>query len=220
MKLILLGAPGSGKGTQAKFLVEKYPAPQISTGDLLRAAVKSRSSLGLIAKAAMDAGELVSDDLVISIIEERLAEADTQHGFILDGFPRNLPQAQALDAKLNGMNRPLQIAMHIDVDQDILIKRIVGRMTCGNCGAIYNEYFHAPEKTGICDKCCTEDLQSRADDNETTVRNRLQVYNQETQPLIEYYRSQGKLRTIDGAGELEDIHQRMVTIIEAEIIPN
>ena len=170
MRLILLGAPGSGKGTQAKMLVDKYSVPQISTGDLLRAAVKAKSSLGKLAKAAMNAGELVSDDLVISIIEERLMQSDTRRGFILDGFPRNIPQAQALDNKLGWMNKPLQIALHIDVDQDILIKRIVGRMTCGKCGAIYNEYFHAPAKQGVCDNCGARKLQSRADDNETTVR--------------------------------------------------
>ena len=219
MRLILLGAPGSGKGTQAKMLVDKYSVPQISTGDLLRAAVKAKSKLGKIAKAAMDAGELVSDDLVISIIEERLMESDTRRGFILDGFPRNIPQAQALDNKLGWMNKPLQIALHIDVDQEILIKRIVGRMTCGKCGAIYNKYFHAPEKEGVCDNCGAKKMQSRADDNEVTVRNRLEVYNEDTEPLIGYYRAQGKLRTIAGAGELEEIQQHMVDIIEAEINP-
>ena len=219
MRLILLGAPGSGKGTQAKMLVDKYSVPQISTGDLLRAAVKAKSKLGKLAKAAMNSGELVSDDLVISIIEERLMQSDTRRGFILDGFPRNIPQAQALDNKLGWMNKPLQICLHIDVDQDILIKRIVGRMTCGKCGAIYNKYFHAPEKQGVCDNCGAKKLQSRADDNEVTVRNRLEVYNEDTEPLIGYYRAQGKLRTIDGAGELDDIQQRMVDIIEAEINP-
>ncbi len=159
MRLILLGAPGSGKGTQAKMLVDKYSVPQISTGDLLRAAVKANSKLGKMAKAAMEAGELVSDDLVISLIEQRLLQPDTDRGFILDGFPRNLPQAEALDEKLGHMNKPLQIALHIDVDQDILIKRIVGRMTCGKCGAIYNKYFHAPKKQGVCDNCGAKDLQ-------------------------------------------------------------
>ena len=219
MRLILLGAPGSGKGTQAKMLVDKYTAPQISTGDLLRAAVKAKSKLGKLAKAAMNSGELVSDDLVISIIEERLMQSDTRRGFILDGFPRNIPQAQALDNKLGWMNKPLQIALHIDVDQDILIKRIVGRMTCGKCGAIYNKYFHPPKNKMVCDNCGAKKLQSRADDNETTVRNRLEVYNDDTEPLIGYYRAQGKLRTIAGHGELEEIQQRMVDIIEAEINP-
>lgn len=219
MRLLLLGAPGSGKGTQAKMLVDKYTVPQISTGDLLRAAVKAKSKLGKLAKAAMDSGELVSDDLVISIIEERLLLPDTRRGLILDGFPRNIPQAQALDNKLGWMNKPLQIALHIDVDQEILVKRIVGRMTCGKCGAIYNKYFHPPKKKKVCDKCGAKKLQSRADDNEKTVRNRLEVYNDETEPLIGYYKAQGKLRTIAGDGGLEEIQQRMVDIIEAEINP-
>ena len=219
MRLVLLGAPGSGKGTQAKMLVDKYSVPQISTGDLLRAAVKAKSKLGKQAKAAMDSGELVSDELVLSIIEERLMQSDTRRGFILDGFPRNIPQAQSLDNKLSWMNKPMQISLHIDIDHEVLIKRITGRMTCGKCGAIYNKHYNAPEKQGICDNCGAKKLQSRADDNETTVRNRLAVYNDETEPLIAYYKAQGKLRTVAGEGELDEIQQRMVDIIEAEVNP-
>lgn len=219
MRIVLLGAPGSGKGTQAKMLVEKYSAPQISSGDLLRAAVKARTALGKQAKALMNAGQLVPDELVVSIIEQRLMEADARRGFILDGFPRNIPQAQALDNKLSWMAKSLQIALHIDVDQDILVKRITGRITCGKCGAIYNKYFHPPKVKNRCDQCQVDKFQSRADDNEATVLNRLHVYNQETEPLIAYYRAQGKLRTVCGAGELQKIQQDMVDIIEAEINP-
>ena len=219
MRLVLLGAPGSGKGTQAKMLVEKYNIPQISTGDLLRAAVKAKTKLGKQAKAAMDAGQLVSDDLVLSIIEERLMESDTRRGFILDGFPRNIPQAQALDNKLSWMNKPIQIAMHLHVDHDILIKRITGRMICANCGAIFNKYFNPPKKKGVCDACGGTKFPTRADDNEATVKSRLEVYNAETEPLISYYKAQGKLRTVDGEGALDDIQQRMVDIVESEINP-
>ncbi len=219
MRLVLLGAPGSGKGTQAKMLVEKYNIPQISTGDLLRAAVKAKTKLGKQAKAAMDAGELVSDDLVLSIIQERLMESDTRRGFILDGFPRNIPQAQALDNKLSWMNKPIQIAMHLHVDHDILVKRITGRMICAKCGAIFNNYFNPPKKKGVCDNCGGKKFPTRADDNETTVRNRLGVYNEETEPLISYYKAQGKLRTVAGEGALDEIQQRMVDIVESEINP-
>ena len=219
MRLVLLGAPGSGKGTQAKMLVEKYNIPQISTGDLLRAAVKAKTKLGKVAKAAMDAGELVSDDLVLSIIEERLMESDTRRGFILDGFPRNIPQAQALDNKLSWMNKPIQISLHLHVDQDILIKRITGRMICAKCGAIYNKYFNAPQVKGVCDNCGGKKFPIRADDNEATVRNRLGIYNEETEPLINYYKAQGKLRTVVGEGALDEIQERMVDIVESEINP-
>jgi len=219
MRLVLLGAPGSGKGTQAKMLVEKYNIPQISTGDLLRAAVKAKTKLGKQAKAAMDAGELVSDDLVLSIIEERLMESDTRRGFILDGFPRNIPQAQALDNKLSWMNKPIQIALHLHVDQDILVKRITGRMICASCGAIYNKFFNPPQKKGVCDNCGGKKFPIRADDNEATVRNRLSIYNDETEPLINYYKAQGKLRTVVGEGDLDEIQQRMVDIVESEINP-
>ena len=219
MRLVLLGAPGSGKGTQAKMLVEKYNIPQISTGDLLRAAVKAKTKLGKQAKAAMDAGQLVSDDLVLSIIEERLMESDTRRGFILDGFPRNIPQAQALDNKLSWMNKPIQIAMHLHVDHDILVKRITGRMICASCGAIFNKFFNPPKKKGVCDVCGGKKFPTRADDNEATVKSRLEVYNAETEPLINYYKAQGKLRTVVGEGALDEIQQRMVDIVESEINP-
>ncbi|MGM0564057.1 MAG: adenylate kinase [Pseudomonadota bacterium] len=208
MRLILLGAPGSGKGTQAKLLVEKYRIPQISTGDLLRAAVAAGSELGKQAKQAMDAGQLVSDDLVLGLIRERLAEDDAQNGFILDGFPRNTAQAEALDELLRDIDRPLDRVVLVDVDFDVLIKRVVGRWTCKSCGEIFNTYFKPPEKEGVCDRCGGE-LNHRDDDNEDTIKSRLAVYEEQTSPLVQYYENKDLLKTIDGLGEIDDIFQRM-----------
>ena len=218
MRIVLLGAPGSGKGTQAKLLVEKYHIPQISTGDLLREAVAAGTELGRKAKAAMDAGQLVSDDIVLGMIQERLARPDAKSGFILDGFPRNIPQAQALDAMLARVGQPLQLALLVDVDTDVLMKRITGRRSCGSCGAIYNIYFSPPRTPGKCDKCGGV-LQHRSDDNEDTVRNRLAVYHEQTAPLIAYYKAQGKLRTVRGVGAISDIFQRMQEVIEIQLRP-
>jgi adenylate kinase len=213
-----LGAPGSGKGTQAKLLVEKYRIPQISTGDLLREQVAAGSDLGKRAKAAMDAGQLVSDDVVLGMIQSRLAKPDAKPGFILDGFPRNIPQAQALDAMLARLGQPLQLALLVDVDNEVLMKRITGRRTCGACGAIYNIYFTAPKTQGKCDKCGGA-LTHRSDDNESTVRNRLKVYSEQTAPLISYYKAQGKLRTARGIGKVGDIFKTISDIIEAQMRP-
>jgi len=218
MRIILLGAPGSGKGTQAKLLVEKYRIPQISTGDLLREQVAAGSDLGKRAKAAMDAGQLVSDDVVLGMIQSRLAKPDAKPGFILDGFPRNIPQAQALDAMLARLSQPLQLALLVDVDNEVLMKRITGRRTCGSCGAIYNIYFTPPKTQGKCDKCGGS-LQHRSDDNESTVRNRLKVYSEQTAPLISYYKAQGKLRTARGIGKVGDIFKTISDIIEAQMRP-
>jgi adenylate kinase len=218
MRIVLLGAPGSGKGTQAKLLSEKYKIPQISTGDALRAAVEAGTELGKKAKAAMNAGQLVSDDIVLGIIQERLTKPDARAGFILDGFPRNIPQAQALDAMLARMGQPLQLALLVDVDQEVLMKRLTGRRTCGSCGAIYNIYFSPPKAPGKCDKCGGV-LQHRSDDNEETVHKRLRVYEEQTSPLVSYYRAQGKLRTVRGVGSVNDIFKNIVDIIEAQIRP-
>ena len=218
MRIVLLGAPGSGKGTQAKLLVEKYHLPQISTGDLLREAVAAGTELGQKAKAAMDAGQLVSDTIVLGIIQERLAKPDAKSGFILDGFPRNIPQAQALDAMLARVGQPLQLALLVDVDTEVLMKRITGRRSCGSCGAIYNIYFSPPRSPGKCDKCGGL-LQHRSDDNEETVRNRLSVYEEQTAPLISYYKAQGKLRTVRGTGSINDIFKNMSEVIEVQIRP-
>ncbi len=220
MRIVLLGAPGSGKGTQAKQLVEKYKIPQVSTGDLLRAAVAAGTELGKKAKAAMDAGQLVSDDIVLGMIQERLAKPDAKAGFILDGFPRNIPQAQALDAMLARLGQPLQLALLVDVDQEVLMKRLTGRRNCSNaaCGAIYNIYFSPPKSANKCDKCGAS-LTHRSDDNEATVRNRLNVYEQQTAPLVSYYKAQNKLRSVKGVGAVSEIFRNMCDIIEAQIRP-
>lgn len=218
MRIVLLGAPGSGKGTQSKLLVEKYKIPQISTGDLLRAAVAAGTELGKKAKAAMDAGQLVSDDVVLGMIQERLAKPDANGGFILDGFPRNIPQAQALDAMLARMGQPLQLALLVDVDNEVLIKRLTGRRTCVSCGQMYNVYFSPPKVPGKCDKCGGA-LQQRSDDNEATIRNRLQVYEAQTAPLVSYYKAQGKLRTVRGMGNINDIFKAVTDIVEAQLRP-
>lgn len=218
MRIVLLGAPGSGKGTQAKLLVEKYKIPQISTGDLLRAAVSAGTELGKKARAAMDAGQLVTDDIVLGIIQERLSKPDAKSGFILDGFPRNIPQAQALDAMLARLGQPLQLSLLVDVDSEVLMKRLTGRRTCSQCGAIYNVYFSPSKAGGKCDKCGGA-LTQRSDDNEETVRNRLRVYEDQTAPLVSYYKAQGKLRTVRGVGSINDIFKNITDIIEAQIRP-
>ncbi|MEX2163409.1 MAG: adenylate kinase [Sulfuricaulis sp.] len=218
MRIVLLGAPGSGKGTQAKLLVEKYKIPQMSTGDLLRSEVAAGTELGKRAKAAMDAGQLVSDEVVLGMIQARLSKPDAKSGFILDGFPRNIPQAQSLDAMLARLGLPLQLALLVDVDTDVLLKRLTGRRNCGSCGAIYNIYFSAPKTANKCDKCGST-LMHRSDDNEQTVGNRLKVYQQQTAPLVNYYKAQGKLRTVRGVGAVSVIFKNVTDIIESQIRP-
>ncbi|HIC91085.1 MAG TPA: adenylate kinase [Syntrophaceae bacterium] len=213
MNLILLGGPGAGKGTQAKKLIEKYGIPQISTGDILRAAVKEGTELGLKAKAYMDKGELVPDELVIGIIEERLKQPDCQKGYMLDGFPRTVVQADALDQVLRNMGSKIDHVISIDVDKEELVKRLTGRRTCRQCGAMYHIMFNPPKKEGACDKCDGE-LYQRDDDNEETVRSRLEVYEKQTFPLIQYYKDKGLLRTIDGIGSIDEIFNRITKILE------
>ena len=211
MRLVFLGAPGSGKGTQAKKLEKHLGVPQISTGDLLRAAVKAGSELGKQAKARMDAGELVPVALVLGLLKERFGQADTKKGFILDGFPRNLAQAQALGEMLKNLGQPLDTALLLDVDLEVIMKRITGRLTCGDCGQMYNVYFSPPAKPGVCDVCGGKNLTRRADDNEETVRKRLEVYENETKPLVEYYMDHGLLTSVQGdAGSIDDIFHRIV----------
>ena len=213
MRIVLIGAPGGGKGTQAKLLVEKYGIPQISTGDLLREAVAAGTPLGMRAKTAMNAGQLVSDDIVLGMIRERLSKPDAAKGFILDGFPRNIPQAESLDSLLADMGKPLQVSLLIDVDFEILMQRLTGRRTCGQCGAIFNVFTSPPRLEGRCDKC-GGDLTQRADDNEATVSQRLKVYEAQTAPLIEYYRRQGILRTVQGVGEIDQIFTAIERILD------
>jgi len=219
LRIVLIGAPGSGKGTQAKKLVAKYGIPQISTGDLLRAAVAAQTPLGLQAKAAMDAGQLVSDPIVLGMMEERLNDKDTRKGFILDGFPRNLPQAAALDTILNRMGRPLQSAILINVDFDLLIQRITGRRTCRSCGQMYNIYTSPPKMDGHCDLCGGA-LHHRADDNEDTISNRLRVFETQTEPMVRHYQIQGKLTVIDGSDDINKIFIRLCKAIEQSTLSN
>ena len=213
MRIVLLGAPGSGKGTQAKLLAEKFGLPQISTGDLLREAVASGSLLGRQAKAAMDAGQLVSDDIVLAIIQDRISRADARKGFILDGFPRNQPQAEALDHLLGRLGQPLNLALLVAVDVDALIQRLVGRRTCLSCGEMYNVFYAPPHMDGRCDACGGK-LRHRADDNEETIGNRLRVYETHTLPVVSYYEEQEKLRTVQGVGEIKDIFKAVVKIVD------
>ena len=213
MRIVLLGAPGSGKGTQAKLLVEKYKLPQISTGDMLREAVAEGTILGRQAKAAMDVGQLVSDDIVLSIIKERVMRPDARKGFILDGFPRNLQQAEAMDQLLTALGRPLNLALLVAVDVDALIQRLVGRRTCLSCGQLYNVFYAPPHIEGRCDECGGR-LRHRGDDNEETIGNRLRVFETHTLPVIEYYKEQGILRTVQGVGEIGDIFKAVTKIME------
>jgi len=213
MRIVMLGAPGSGKGTQAKLLVEKYKLPQISTGDMLREAVAEGSPLGRQAKVAMDAGQLVSDEIVLSIIQERVTRPDARRGFILDGFPRNLQQAEALDQLLTALGRPLNLALLVAVDVDALIQRLVGRRTCLSCGQMYNVFYAPPHIEGRCDACGGR-LRHRGDDNEETIGNRLRVFETHTHPVIEYYQQEEKLRTVQGVGEVSDIFRAVAKIVD------
>jgi len=204
MKLILLGPPGAGKGTQAVRLVKHYGIPQISTGDILRKAVKDGTELGTLAKKYMDKGELVPDEVVIGIIRDRITEPDCEKGYILDGFPRTIAQAEALDEMLEKMGARIDHVVNISVADEEIIKRLTGRRTCSNCGAGYHILFDPPKQEGICDKCGGKLIQ-RDDDKEETIRARLEVYRQQTEPLIKYYEAKQLLRTIPGEGSMEEI---------------
>ena len=212
MNIVLLGPPGAGKGTQAKRLIEKYGIPQISTGDMLRAAVKEGTELGKQAKAYMDKGELLPDEVVIGIVKDRLQEADCKKGFMLDGFPRTVGQAEALDTALDSMEQKLDHIVCLDVPNEELMGRLTGRRTCKECGAGFHVMFDPPKKEGVCDHCGGE-IYQRDDDNETTVMSRLDVYAKSTQPLIDYYKKQGILRLIDGVGSMGDIFNRVVKVL-------
>ena len=208
MRIVFLGAPGSGKGTQAQRLMAEQHIPQVSTGDLLREAVAAGTDLGRRAKAAMDAGELVSDDIVLGIIRERLQQDDAAAGFVLDGYPRNLAQATALEGVLAGIGRPLDAAVLIDVDFDILMKRLTGRRTCSVTGKLLNIHFSPKADLDACLKAGGE-LVQRADDNEETIGNRLKVYRAQTEPLVEHYRAAGLLHTVSGQGSVDEVYQRV-----------
>ena len=207
MRIVLLGAPGSGKGTQAKKLMADRNIPQISTGDILRAAVAAGTRFGQQAKAVMDAGNLVSDDIMLGIISERLAEADAADGFILDGFPRTRQQALDLEELLDQMGTPLNAAVLMDVDFEILMKRLTGRRTCSLTGKLLNVYFSSQEELDECTNAGGELIQ-REDDNEKTIGNRLDVYRQQTEPLVDFYKKRDKLKTIGADGSIDEVYER------------
>jgi len=214
MRIVLLGAPGSGKGTQAKKLMAEKNIPQISTGDMLRAAVAAGSRFGQQAKAIMDAGDLVSDDIMLGIISERLSEADAQDGFILDGFPRTEKQALDLADLLDQLDKPLDAAVLMDVDFDVLMKRLTGRRTCSLTGKLLNVYFSSQEELDACTNAGGH-LEQREDDNEDVIKNRLDVYRTQTEPLIEHYQSRGKLKTVAADGSIDDVYARFIAEISA-----
>ncbi len=215
MNLILLGPPGAGKGTQAKRIEEARGLVQLSTGDMLRAAVAAGTDVGNKAKAVMEAGELVSDDIVIGIISERIDEPDCENGFILDGFPRTVAQAEALDKLLAEKDKTLDIVIEMQVEDDPLVGRITGRFTCAKCGEGYHDEFKKPARDGICDKCGGTEMTRRADDNEETVRSRLAAYHEQTAPLIDYYGKKGVLKSIDGMKAIDEVTSQISAVLDA-----
>ncbi len=219
MRIVLLGVPGSGKGTQAKLMAEKYRVPQISSGELLRQAVTEKTELGKRVASIIASGELVSDGIVIDAVTERLRSNESKRGFVLDGFPRTIPQAQQLDTRLGWMNRPLQLVLYFSLSPAVVKKRTLGRLECAECGASYNRYFSPPAKRGICDHCGSKALAQRPDDNQRAVHARLDAYEQDTAPLITYFKAQHKLRTVEGEGEIQDIFERICEIVDTEIRP-
>jgi len=214
MNLILLGPPGAGKGTQAKLLEEKRGLKQLSTGDMLRAAVAASTEYGKRAKTVMDRGELVSDEVVVSIIAERLAAPDVKKGFILDGFPRNTAQAEALDAMLKSKGLKLDRVIELKVDDEALVERISGRYTCAKCGKSYHDKFERPKKPGVCDACGSTEFIRRADDDATVVRDRLGIYKKQTSPLFAYYGGRGKLTQVDGMAAIADVSRQIEEVLD------
>lgn len=215
MRLILLGPPGAGKGTQAQRIVENYGIPQLSTGDMLRAAVAAGTDVGKRAKAVMDAGKLVSDDIVIDIVSERIDQADCANGFILDGFPRTLVQADATESMLKSKGIELDVVIELQVNDSVLVDRVSGRYTCAKCGAGYHDHNHKPKVDGVCDKCGSTEFKRRPDDNAETMTTRLQAYYKETSPLIGYYYAKKKLKSVDGMAEIGDVSSAIDGILSA-----
>jgi len=214
VRVVLLGPPGAGKGTQAKMLEDELNIPQIASGDLLRIAVRNKSALGQEARRYMERGALVPDELVLRMIEERLQQRDTQGGFVLDGFPRTLAQAEALRLTLERAGGPLDLVLALLVSDEEVVRRISGRRTCRTCGAIYHLIFDPPRNINVCDRCQGE-LYQRDDDAEETVRNRLATYHRQTKPLLDYYERQGLLRSIDGQERMEAVHERIMAALGA-----
>ena len=213
MNLVFLGLPGAGKGTQAALLAEEFDIPHISTGDMFREAVKQETELGKKAKEYMDAGDLVPDQVTIGIVRERLAQDDCRRGFILDGFPRTITQAEALEEVLQELNRELDLALLIDAPEEELVERLTGRRVCQNCGATYHVKFDPPEVEGICDECGGR-LEQRDDDKSETVKKRLEVNREKTEKMVNFYSSRGILTEIDARGEIEDIQDKIIRLIE------
>lgn len=213
MKIIMLGAPGAGKGTQAKMIAEKYAVPHVSTGDIFRANIKNGTELGMEAKKYMDQGLLVPDELTVKILLDRVAQEDCQNGYVLDGFPRTIPQAEVLDRALNEIGDKIDYAINVDVPDENIIRRMGGRRACLSCGATFHVEHIPPKQEGICDTCGKE-LVLRDDDKPETVKNRLDVYHKQTQPLIDFYQAKGILRTVDGTVDMKDVFAAITAILD------
>jgi adenylate kinase len=216
MNLILFGPPGAGKGTQAQFIVERFGVPQISTGDMLRSAVKAKSELGLAAKAIMDAGGLVSDEIVLGLVKNRISELDCSNGFILDGFPRTIPQADALIVLLEKLGKGVEHVISLELENEEVIRRLSGRRTCSSCGKGSHIIYDPTKVSGVCDICGAALIQ-REDDSELTVKNRLDVYDQQTSPLKAYYEAKGLLRHVNGSGAIKDIQKQICSFIDGGV---
>ena len=212
MKIVMLGAPGAGKGTQAKMIAEKYSIPHISTGDIFRANIKEGTPLGLEAKSYMDQGKLVPDELTVKILLDRVAKDDCKNGYVLDGFPRTIPQAEVLEDALSKLGDKVDYAINVDVPDENIINRMSGRRACVTCGATYHIEYAAPQKEGICDKCGSE-LILRDDDKPETVKARLSVYHEQTQPLIDFYKSRNVLKEVDGTVPMQEVFDSIVAIL-------
>lgn len=212
--LIITGLPGAGKGTQAERIVAKYEIPHISTGDMFRAAMKNETALGMSAKSFMDKGELVPDEVTNGIVKERLQEADTMNGFLLDGFPRTMDQALALDQIMTELNREIHAVINIDVNPEVLMARLTGRIICRNCGATYHLTNHPPKVAGVCDKCGSTDLYQREDDKPETVENRIRINQEQSAPILEFYSKKGLLHTVDGEIGIDNVFVEVQGIIE------
>lgn len=212
MKIIMLGAPGAGKGTQAKMIAEKYAIPHVSTGDIFRANIKNGTELGMEAKKYMDQGKLVPDELTVKILLDRVAQPDCANGYVLDGFPRTIPQAEVLDKALSELGDKIDYAINVDVPDENIVNRMGGRRACVGCGATYHVKYNAPKVENVCDTCGGE-LIIRDDDKPETVQNRLSVYHEQTQPLIDFYEKQGVLKTVDGTVDMNDVFAGIVAIL-------